>query len=85
MRTDLQADCFAGAWVKSAYDDQRLEPGDFEEAMPAAKAVGDDAIQRKTSGAVNPEFWTHGSSEDRHRWFQTGFDAGDPSSCDTFK
>lgn len=85
VRTELQADCFAGAWAKSAYDDQRLEAGDFEEAMTAAQAVGDDAIQRKTSGDVNPEAWTHGSSQDRQRWFRTGFDSGDPSTCDTFK
>lgn len=83
VRTELQADCFAGAWAKSAYEDERLEAGDFEEAIEAAQAVGDDAIQRKTTGQVNPEAWTHGSSADRQKWFQTGFD-GDPSSCDTF-
>ena len=85
VRTELQADCFAGAWARSAFDDQRLEAGDFEEAITAAKAVGDDAIQRQTTGRVNPEAWTHGSSEDRQQWFQTGFDSGSPSSCDTFK
>ncbi len=84
VRTELQADCFAGAWARSAYADQRLEAGDFEEAIAAAKAVGDDAIQRKTSGTVNPEAWTHGSSADRQRWFRTGFDSGDPADCDTF-
>lgn len=84
VRTELQADCFAGAWAKSAYADQRLEAGDFEEAITAAKAVGDDAIQRKTSGDVNPEAWTHGSSADRQKWFETGFDSGDPADCDTF-
>lgn len=85
VRTELQADCFAGAWAKSAYEDERLDAGDFDEAITAAKAVGDDAIQRQTTGQVNPEGWTHGSSEDRQRWFRTGFDSGDPSSCDTFK
>ena len=85
VATELQADCFAGAWAKSAFEDDRLEAGDFDEAMRAAKAVGDDAIQRKTSGSVNPEGWTHGSSQDRQKWFKTGFDSGDPSSCDTFK
>ena len=85
VRTELQADCFAGAWSKSAYEDQRLEAGDFEEAIGAAKAVGDDAIQRRTTGSVNPEGWTHGSSADRQKWFRTGFESGDPSSCDTFR
>ena len=84
VRTELQADCFAGAWAKSAYDDERLEAGDFDEAINAARAVGDDAIQRKSTGQVNPEAWTHGSSADRQKWFRTGFDSGNPSSCDTF-
>jgi predicted metalloprotease len=84
VRTELQADCFAGAWAKSAYEDERLEAGDFDEAITAAKAVGDDAIQQRTTGQVNPEGWTHGSSADRQKWFRTGYDSGDPSSCDTF-
>ena len=84
VKTELQADCFAGAWSKSAYDQQRLEKGDLQEALKAAEAVGDDAIQRKTQGSVNQETFTHGSSADREKWFNTGFESGDPSSCNTF-
>ena len=84
VKVELQADCFAGAWGKSAYDDQRLESGDFDEAINAAKAVGDDAIQSRTQGRVDRNEWTHGSSADRQKWFKVGFDSGDPSRCDTF-
>jgi predicted metalloprotease len=84
VKLELQADCFAGAWAKSAFEDKRLEAGDFEEAMNAAKSVGDDAIQKKTQGSVDRDAWTHGSSADRQKWFKTGFDTADPSKCDTF-
>jgi predicted metalloprotease len=84
VKLELQADCFAGAWAHSAYEDRRLEAGDLDEALGAASAVGDDAIQQKTQGSVDRESFTHGSSADRTKWFKTGFDSGDPQQCDTF-
>ena len=79
---ELQADCLAGIWARSAFD--QLEPGDIQEALGAAAAVGDDRIQQASTGRVNPEGWTHGSSEQRMFWFQRGMDSGDPGQCDTF-
>ncbi len=86
VKLELQADCFAGVWAKSAYEDDRglLESGDLEEAIDAAGAVGDDRIQERTQGRINPESFTHGSAAERQRWFRTGFDTADPSRCDTF-
>lgn len=84
VKVELQADCLAGVWARSAYDAGRLEQGDFDEAIDAAEAVGDDAIQSSTQGRVDQESFTHGSSADRKQWFETGFDSGDPSRCDTF-
>lgn len=81
VKLELQADCFAGIWARSAFEDQRLEDGDLDEAIDAAEAVGDDAIQGSNA---NQESFTHGSSAERKRWFRTGFDSGDPSTCDTF-
>jgi uncharacterized protein len=84
---ELQADCFAGVWLstlKSGESALLLESGDLEEALNAAAAVGDDAIQQQTSGQVTPETWTHGSSEQRYQWLNQGFTSGSPSSCDTF-
>ncbi|MFW2333237.1 neutral zinc metallopeptidase [Ilumatobacter sp.] len=82
---ELQADCFAGAWARDASDRDLFDtPGEVEEALGAAAAVGDDAIQEKTSGRVNPESWTHGSSAQRVQWFRRGFETGDPQSCTTF-
>ena len=81
VKLELQADCFAGMWAKSASDAGRLEAGDFDEAIDAAAAVGDDAIQG--SGASRESF-THGSSAERQQWFKTGFDRADASQCDTF-
>jgi len=82
---ELQADCFAGAWARDASDrDQFDDPGEIEEALNAAAAVGDDAIQEQTSGSVDPESWTHGSSAQRVDWFQRGFQTGDPQRCTTF-
>ncbi len=82
VRLELQADCFAGVY---AHHNQRyLEPGDIEEGLRAAAAIGDDMIQKQAQGYVAPESWTHGSSEMRVRWFREGFESGDPQVCDTF-
>ena len=82
---ELQADCFAGAWARDASDRDLFDsPQEVEEALGAAAAVGDDAIQQKTSGRVDPESWTHGSSAPRGQWFPRGFQTGDPQQCTTF-
>jgi uncharacterized protein len=85
VRTELQADCLAGIWGHTAYEQERLEPGDLEEAVRAAEAVGDDRLQRQADGRVDPDTFTHGTSEQRSRWFLAGFQSGDPSTCDTFQ
>jgi len=84
VKMELQADCFAGVWGHSAYADQQLSEGDLQEGLGAAAAVGDDRIQERTQGRVDPERWTHGSAEQRTQWFRRGFDGGDPNACDTF-
>ncbi len=84
VRLELQADCFAGVWGARAAREGRLEQGDIEEGLGAAAAVGDDRLQREATGRVQPESFTHGTSEERMRWFRRGFDAGTPSACDTF-
>lgn len=81
---ELQADCFAGIWAHSLRDAGIFLPGEIQEAMDAAAAVGDDRIQERVQGQVNPESWTHGSSEQRVEWFTRGFESGDPGSCETF-
>jgi uncharacterized protein len=78
IRQELQADCLAGVWGHSTYERGLLEPGDLEEGLQAAAAVGDDRL------GASPENWTHGSSEHRQRWFQRGFESGDADTCDTF-
>lgn len=85
VRVELQADCFAGIWAHHAQRSRQiLEQGDIEEALRAAAAVGDDTLQRATRGSVVPESFTHGTAEQRVRWFRTGFDAGRIAACDTF-
>ncbi len=85
VRQELQADCFAGIWAHSAdRSRQLLEAGDIEEGLNAASAIGDDRMQRKSGGYISPESFTHGSSEQRVRWFKRGFESGTPESCDTF-
>ena len=83
--TELQADCFAGAWGNSQAAQDYLEPGDVEEGLRAAAAIGDDRLQRETTGRVVPESFTHGTSEQRLSWFRRGFESGDPETCDTFE
>ena len=85
IKLELQADCLAGVWGHSAAQRKLLEPGDLEEGLGAAASVGDDRIQEKTQGRVDPESWTHGSAAERQKWFKVGFDRGDPAACDTFK
>ena len=84
VRMELQADCFAGVWAHSAFSAGDLEEGDLEEALTAAKTVGDDHIQQATQGSVDPESFTHGTSQQRLDWTKKGFDSGDPEQCDTF-
>jgi uncharacterized protein len=84
VRLELQADCFAGVWGASANKRGLLEPGDVEEGIRAAQAVGDDTIQKRTQGQVVPDAFTHGTAEQRTRWFKTGYASGDLRSCDTF-
>jgi predicted metalloprotease len=86
VRLELQADCMAGVW---GFHTQRarnmLEAGDLEEALNAASAIGDDRIQRESTGRVVPDSFTHGSSAQRVNWFRTGFESGDVAACDTFR
>ena len=85
VRQELQADCFAGIWAHSADQSrQLLEAGDIEEGLNAASAIGDDRMQRQAGSPVSPESFTHGSSEQRVRWFTRGFESGSVESCDTF-
>jgi len=79
---ELQADCYAGVWA--ANNRERLEPGDVEEGMTAAQAIGDDTLQRAGGGRVVPESFTHGTSAQRQQWLRTGLQSGDPAACDTF-
>lgn len=86
VRMELQADCYAGVWGYHAKRGRNLiEPGDFEEGLRAAAAIGDDRLQKKSRGHVQPESWTHGSSEQRMTWLKRGLESGDPSTCNTFE
>ncbi|MGE0396007.1 MAG: neutral zinc metallopeptidase [Kofleriaceae bacterium] len=85
VRVELQADCYAGVWAHHAAGKKLLEIGDLEEAMTAAKEIGDDRLQKKAGvDDINPETFTHGTSEQRMRWFRIGFDRGTLAACDTF-
>jgi uncharacterized protein len=84
VRQELQADCFAGVWGHHAERRKVLEPGDVEEALRAAAAIGDDRLQQERGGRVVPDSFTHGTSAQRTTWFKRGFDSGDPRRCDTF-
>ncbi len=88
VRLELQADCYAGVWVARAAEASggqvALDPKDIEDGLRAASAVGDDNLQRQTQGRIMPDAFTHGTSEQRMRWFRTGVQTGDPGACDTF-
>jgi uncharacterized protein len=85
VRMELQADCLAGIWAHHAQRSRQvLEPGDIEDALRAAAAIGDDRIQRETQGRIVPESFTHGTSAQRVQWFRTGFESGEPARCNTF-
>jgi uncharacterized protein len=84
VRMELQADCYAGVWGHHAGTMNQLDSGDVAEALNAATAIGDDRLQKQTQGRVVPESFTHGSSEQRVRWFKRGMDSGSPKDCDTF-
>jgi len=84
VRLELQADCLAGAWARTAQDRRLLDPGDVEAALGAAAAVGDDRLQRSATGRVSPDSFTHGSAAQRTRWFRRGLASGRLDACDTF-
>jgi predicted metalloprotease len=84
VRMELQADCFAGIWGHSTQRRSILEAGDVDDALNAASAIGDDRIQQRTGGGVQPESFTHGSSAQRMEWFRRGFESGDVERCDPF-
>jgi len=84
VKLELQADCFAGVWGHSTDQRQLLDPGDVQAGLQAAAAVGDDRLQKMSTGQVSPESFTHGTSAQRAAWFKRGFDSGDPNACDTF-
>jgi len=84
VKLELQADCFAGVWGHYMQQENVLEPGDLQEALNAAEAIGDDRLQQQSQGRVVPDSFTHGTSQQRYSWFKKGFDSGNPGQCDTF-
>jgi predicted metalloprotease len=84
VRVELQADCFAGVWAHHVGNRNLLDPGDLEEGLTAASAIGDDRLQKQAQGYVVPESFTHGSSAQRVRWFKRGMESGRMQDCDTF-
>ncbi len=84
VKMELQADCFAGVWGHAMQKEGILDPGDLETALRTAEAIGDDRLQKQSTGQVVPDSFTHGTSEQRYHWFKRGFDLGDPTACDTF-
>lgn len=85
IATELQADCYAGVWAKSVSDEGVILPGEIAQAVDAAAAVGDDRIQQSVEGSIHQETWTHGSSVQRVSWFNSGYNSGSPTTCNTFK
>jgi len=84
VRTELQADCYAGVWASTVFEEEALDEGDIEEAFGAARAVGDDRLQKQATGTVKPDTFTHGTSQQRRAWFDRGYRSADPGDCDTF-
>jgi predicted metalloprotease len=84
VRTELQADCYAGVYASTIFARGDLQAGDLDEAFTASEAVGDDRLQKQAGQRINPDSFTHGTSEQRRHWFETGYESGDPATCDTF-
>jgi predicted metalloprotease len=84
VRQELQADCYAGVWANTVFQEGALQEGDLEEAFTASEAVGDDRIQSSRGGSINPDSFTHGTSEQRRSWFNRGYESGEAGACDTY-
>ena len=84
VRLELQADCYAGVWGNTVFEEGDLEAGDLEEAFTATEAIGDDRLQSQAGGDIDPDSFTHGTSEQRRTWFERGYEGGDPGACNTF-